>query len=439
MINPANLAIQIPSVLVPSDQVELSKWAVIACDQYTSDPGYWAKVRKQIGPSPSTLDLILPEVYLSEPEVDSRIQGINRQMQTYLAKKILVPLAPGLILINRQTAHVPSRKGLLIAVDLEQYEYRKGAKSLIRPTEETIAERLPPRMKIRAGGSLELPHIMLLLDDPKHTVIEPLFRQVAKIPPLYDFDLMMEGGHLTGYHLNDPDLLGQTLAALSRLLEPEVTAAKYGAGEKPLLFAVGDGNHSLATAKALWEKIKAETSDPAALSQHPARFCLVEVVNLYDEGLIFHPIHRVLFKVDAEQFFRELQNHYQCRIITTSAPEIANTPGVQSFCFYTNRDSGTVLIENPSGVLTVGSLQTFLDAYLARHPESSIDYIHGDETTQELGREPGNLGLILPPFNKGELFSTVIREGALPRKTFSMGEADEKRFYFEARRIIPVY
>jgi hypothetical protein len=435
MINPADLAIQIPTVLVPSDQVDLSKWSVIACDQYTSNPKYWAAVRKHIGSSPSTLDLILPEVYLHDPELDTRIQEINKQMQTFLAEQILLPLAPGLILIDRQTAHVSSRKGLLLAVDLEQYEYRRGAKSLIRPTEETIAQRLPPRMKIRAGGSLELPHIMLLLDDPEHTVIEPLFRQATKNTPLYNFDLMMAGGHLTGYHVNDPNLLKQTWTALSHLLEPEVTTAKYGVGAEPFLFAVGDGNHSLATAKALWERIKSESSNPATLSQHPARFCLVEVVNLYDEGLLFHPIHRVLFNVDPERFFRELQDHYRYRIATTSSPEIITTPDVQAFHFYTSTDNGKVVIENPSTVLTVGSLQAFLDDYLARHPETTIDYIHGEKESQALGREPGNLSLILPPINKCELFQTVIREGTLPRKTFSLGEADEKRFYFEARKI----
>lgn len=435
MINPADLGIQIPAVLVPAAHIDLSKWAVIACDQYTSNPEYWAEVRRQIGDSPSTLDLILPEVYLDDPEVETKIQQINGRMQTFLAEKILVPLAPGLVLLDRRTAHVPSRKGLLLAVDLEKYDYKQGAKSLIRPTEETIADRLPPRIKIREGGILEVPHIMLLLDDPEQTVIEPLFQHIPDLPQLYDFELMMNGGHLTGYHVTAPALLNQICQALARLIEPEVTDTKYGAAEAPLLFAVGDGNHSLATAKAIWEKIKQQTADPNTLHDHPARYCLVEVVNLYDEGLIFHPIHRLLFNIDADQFFRELQRDLRCRIINTGELNAPDNPEVQYFHFCSATTSGTVVIDDPTSVLTVGTLQPFLDAYLRRHPESRIDYIHGDDNVRTLGQQPGNLGLLLPPLNKHDLFKTVIRDGALPRKTFSMGEADEKRFYFEARKI----
>ena len=434
MINPADLGIQVPTVLVPAAHIDLTKWAVIACDQYTSNPEYWAEVRRLIGDSPSTLDLILPEVYLDEPGVDTRIQQINERMQAFLAEKILVSLDPGLILLDRRTAHVPSRKGLLLAVDLEKYDYKQGSKSLIRPTEETIADRLPPRIRIREGGSLEVPHIMLLLDDPERTVIEPLFRHTPDLPRLYDFELMMDGGHLTGYHLTVPALLNQTFQALARLTDPEITTAKYGAGEAPLLFAVGDGNHSLATAKAIWENLKQQTEDHTALHDHPARYRLVEVVNLYVEGLIFHPIHRLLFNIDADQFFRELQNHLRCRIITTQQ-KVPDNPEAQYFHFCTETTSGAVVIDNPSSVLTVGTLQPFLDAYLRRYPESRIDYIHGDKNITTLGRQPGNLGLLLPPLNKHDLFKTVIRDGALPRKTFSMGEADEKRFYFEARKI----
>jgi len=437
MINPADLGIQIPSVLVPAPHVDLRKWAVIACDQYTSDPAYWAEVRRYIGDSPSTLDLILPEVYLADPAVDSRIEEINQRMQTYLREKVLVPLAPGLILVDRRTPHVPSRKGLLLAIDLEKYDYQPGAKSLIRPTEETIAQRLPPRIKIRAGGDLELPHIMLLLDDPDHSIIEPLFAQRTKLTPIYDFELMMNGGHLTGYHLQDLQLLAETFTALARLTAPATIAAKYGAEEKPFLFAVGDGNHSLATAKAYWEKLKTESTNPAALQVHPARYCLVEVVNLYDAGVVFHPIHRLLFNVNLDQFLRELENDYPCRVTIEpgSAPDQPVRPGTQRFQFWNGTTSGTVTIKGPPSNLVVASLQGFLDRYLRRHPETGIDYTHGTEATKKLAAQPGNLGLFLPPLPKQELFPTVIRDGALPRKTFSMGEAEEKRFYFEARRI----
>ena len=437
MITPADLGIEIPAVLVPAPQVDRHKWAVIACDQYTSDPAYWAEVRRYVGTSPSTLDLILPEVYLTDPEVETRIKEINRRMQTYLQEKILVPLAPGLILVDRRTPHVPSRKGLLLAIDLEKYDYRPGSKSLIRPTEETIADRLPPRLKIRTGAALELPHILLLLDDPDRTVIEPLFAQKTKLTPIYDFELMMNGGHLTGYHLTDPQLLAETFAGLARLITPAATAAKYGAGEEPFLFAVGDGNHSLATAKAYWEKVKAETADPAALASHPARYCLVEVVNLYDEGVVFHPIHRLLFNVDPEEFLRELQSALPCRV--TTAPGNGPVPpvpaGSRCFPFVSRTISGKITLDEAAGKLLVAAVQAFLDGYLRRHPATRIDYTHGTEATRKLAAQPGNLGLFLPPLPKEELFPTVVRDGALPRKTFSMGEAEEKRFYFEARRI----
>lgn len=437
MVNPADLGIQIPAVLVPAPHVDRHKWAVIACDQYTSDPAYWAEVRRYVGDSPSTLDLILPEVYLADPDVDTKIKAINRRMQTYLREKVLTPLAPGLILVDRRTPHVPSRKGLLLAIDLEKYDYRPGTKSLIRPTEETIAERLPPRIKIRAGAELELPHILLLLDDPGHTVIEPLFAQRARLTRIYDFDLMMNGGRLTGYHVTDPQLLAETFTALARLTVPAGTAAKGGAREESFLFAVGDGNHSLATAKAYWERVKAETADPAVLQHHPARYCLVEVVNLYDAGVVFHPIHRLLFNVNLDQFLQELQNGCPCRVTTTpgKAPVQPVAPETRGFRFWNGAASGTVTIEDTSSNLVIAVLQAFLDGYLRRHPETRIDYTHGTEATMKLAAQPGNLGLFLPPLPKQELFPTVMRDGALPRKTFSMGEAEEKRFYFEARRI----
>jgi hypothetical protein len=384
------------------------------------------------------LDLILPEVYLADPEVDTKIKAINDRMERYLKEKILVPLTPGLILLDRQTPHVSSRKGVLFAIDLEKYDYRPGTKSLIRPTEETIAERLPPRIKIRSGGCLELPHIMLLLDDPACSVMEPLFAQQAKFPPLYDFDLMMGGGHLTGYHLQDPMLLAEAFTALARLIDPETSSARYGTQEESFLFAVGDGNHSLATAKACWEQVKQQTADPAVLQHHPARYCLVEVVNLYDPGVVFHPIHRLLFNVDADRFFQELQNACPCRITTAVENELDQPihPGIPGFQFWTGTTGGTVILEDPRSSLVVAELQAFIDDYLHRHPATKIDYIHGTETTKQLAAQPGNLGLFLPPLPKEELFPTVIRDGVLPRKTFSMGEAEEKRFYFEARKIV---
>ncbi len=437
MVDFSELAVKIPSVL-PAAKFDPQKWSVIACDQYTSNRKYWEDVHNFIGDSPSTLDLILPEVYLEDPEVNRLIKKVNTNMISYLTKKILTPLEPGFILIDRQTPHVQSRKGLLLAVDLEKYDYRPGSKSLIRSTEETITDRLPPRIKIRQGGCLELPHIMLLLDDPGRSVIEPLFKPLPELPKIYDFDLMMNSGRLTGYHLKDPALEEQVFKALANLADPTINYEKYGVKDEVLLFAVGDGNHSLATAKAIWEEIKSKATDPSELEEHPARYCLVEVVNLYDEGLFFHPIHRVLFNVNTDLFFGQLQAHDHCQIKYSPAPSLEALPdNTQCFCFFTNTASGVVTINNPSSNLTVGSLQTFLDDFLQRNPQTKIDYVHGEQETKELGCRPGNIGFLLPSMDKQDLFKTVIIDGALPRKTFSMGEADEKRFYMEARKICP--
>ncbi len=437
MIGFPDLAVKIPTILLPNPEINLQKWSVIACDQYTSNQIYWEEVERFVGNNPSTLDLILPEVYLTDPNVAVRISHIKENMLNYLAKDILSPLEPGFILIDRQTPNVRSRKGLLLTVDLEKYDYRKGSKSLIRSTEETITDRLPPRIKIRKGGHLELPHIMLLLDDPEQTIIEPLFNHLNRLPKLYDFDLMMNSGHLTGYHIKDQDLLEQILKALTNLADPNVIYQKYGVKDETLLFAVGDGNHSLATAKAIWETIKSESEDPKKLFNHPARYALVEVVNLYDQGLLFHPIHRVLFNVDPKLFFSELQTYYDCRIeepYSSQLQDITDQP--QCFSYFSENSSGVVTFNNPCSNLTVGTLQLFLDAFLRKYPQTKIDYIHGDQSTVEIGTKPGNLGLLLPAMNKHDLFKTVITDGALPRKTFSMGEADEKRFYMETRKIV---
>ncbi len=248
----------------------------------------------------------------------------------------------------------------------------------------------------------------------------------------------MNSGRLTGYHLKDPALEEQVFKALANLADPTINYEKYGVKDEVLLFAVGDGNHSLATAKAIWEEIKSKATDPSELEEHPARYCLVEVVNLYDEGLFFHPIHRVLFNVNTDLFFGQLQAHDHCQIKYSPAPSLEALPdNTQCFCFFTNTASGVVTINNPSSNLTVGSLQTFLDDFLQRNPQTKIDYVHGEQETKELGCRPGNIGFLLPSMDKQDLFKTVIIDGALPRKTFSMGEADEKRFYMEARKICP--
>ena len=333
------------------------------------------------------------------------------------------------------------RKGLVMAVDLEKYEYGKGSKSLIRPTEGTIVERLPPRMQIRRGAPLELPHIMLLIDDQGKTVIEPLYAARASLPRLYDFELMSESGHLRGWHVRDEGLLNKAADALTKLADAAAFKNKYGTDDV-LLFAMGDGNHSLATAKAIWEETKKEkTGESAALSNHPARYALVELVNIYDEGLPFHPIHRVLFGLDEARFFKALKSYQECTIEGMDSREKAcarvDQPAKEHrIAFTSTRGSGVLTFPKPKANLAAGTMQDFLDPYLDANPGIGIDYIHGTESLVTLAMKAGNLGFYLPPIDKAGFFGTVIRDGVMPRKTFSMGEAPEKRFYVEARKII---
>ena len=284
-----DIGIQIPQVYLPKPGTDLTKWAVIACDQFTSQLEYWQKAEELVSEAPSTLKLILPEVFLEKPGEAERIQHIQSNMQSYLDKGILQP-REGSIYVERSVAG-KTRKGIMLCLDLERYDYNKGSTSLIRATEGTIVERLPPRMKVRQGAALELPHILVLIDDPTHTVIEPLASAKSALEKLYDFDLMLGSGHLSGYGVSE-GLEAEIVTSLRRLVQPQVFATKYGVGkEKPvLLFAMGDGNHSLATAKAVWEKMK-----PQVGLDHPARYALVEIENVHDEGLEFKPIHRVLF------------------------------------------------------------------------------------------------------------------------------------------------
>lgn len=433
-----DIGIQIPEVLLPKAGVDPRKWAVIAVDQFTSQPEYWEQVEAIVGDAPSTLRITLPEIYIEQPDESERIQSVRQTMRQYMEAGILEP-REGLIYVER-TAAGKTRKGLVMALDLEHYDYTKDSTSLIRATEGTIIDRLPPRMKIRAGAPLELPHILVLIDDPQHTVIEPLTAVKASLEKLYDFDLMLDSGHLTGYAVNDPALEEGVIAALRRLAQPEIFTAKYGVDAcKPvLLFAMGDGNHSLATAKAVWEQMK-----PGVGMEHPARYALIELENVHDEGLEFEPIHRVLFglKTDLYAVLAEKFGADYTYTPVASADEMVQTvnagdPAGQLIGFVGNgKGFGVVRIANPTSNLPVGSLQPVLDAFLKSGGAEKIDYVHGVDVTVRLGQQPGNLGIYLPGMAKGDLFKTVILDGALPRKTFSMGEAREKRFYMEARKI----
>lgn len=432
------IGVQVPQVWLPRPEIDLTKWAVIACDQFTSQPEYWQKVEDLVGSAPSTLDMIFPEVYLEKPNADERIQRIQTAMKEYLAADLLRP-HEGMVYVERSVSG-KTRKGLVLALDLERYDYSKGSSSLIRATEGTIIERLPPRMRIREGAPLELPHILVLIDDAWRTVIEPLGNDKHNLKKLYDFELMLGSGHLTGYLVDDANLEKNAIQALESLASPQVFTQKYGvdARQPVLLFAMGDGNHSLATAKAIWEKIK-----PQVGLQHPARYALVEIENLHDEGLAFEPIHRVLFGLKQDVFaamkvyFGEDNISYvPCQYIGEMVAKVDAAPSLpQAVGLVTPQGVGVLHIHKPSSNLPVGTLQAFLDGFLKEGGAEKIDYVHGEQVVSQLGSQGGNLGFYLPGMDKSDLFKTVILDGTLPRKTFSMGEAHEKRFYMECRKI----
>jgi Protein of unknown function (DUF1015) len=432
-----NIAIQVPDIYLPRPGVDLNKWAVIACDQFTSQPEYWHKVEETVGKAPSTLKLIFPEVYLDKPGADERIQHIQQTMLDYLSSGLLIPHA-GMVYVERQVGG-KLRNGLVLALDLEHYDYTKGSHSLIRATEGTIIERLPPRIRIREGARLELPHILVLIDDPERTVIEPVGKSKASLKELYDFELMAGSGYLNGYLVNNPSIASGIITALEQLADPQTFATKYGVGkEQPvLLFAMGDGNHSLATAKAIWEKKKSQVG-----MDHPSRYAMVEIENVHDEGLEFAPIHRVIFGLKQE-IFNAMKGYYQsgysftpCKDQSEMIGRVHQSAGTpQIIGAISPQGFGVVEIANPSSNLPVGTLQSFLDDFMKGGGAEKIDYIHGEEVVFKLGPLPGNVAFYLPGMDKSELFKTVILDGALPRKTFSMGEAHEKRFYMECREI----
>ena len=412
------------NILLPRD-TDMTKWAVVACDQFTSQPEYWQAVEDTVGDAPSTLRLILPQVKLNRPEVDGCIREINGTMRRYLEQGIFRTLPESLLYIERTQSDGRVRHGLIGMVDLEQYDFTPGSGVLIRATEGTVLSRIPPRVKVRRDAPVELPHVMLLIDDPNRTVIEPLAAGKGEMECLYGFTLQQGGGRLCGWRLTKAQT-GAVAEALAALGTPEEMERKYGmSGVSPLLFAVGDGNHSLATAKQCYEDLKRVTpeSEWAAM---PARYALVEVVNNHDEALEFEPIHRVVFGVEPEKLLEAFRAYY---------PGTHEGEGEgHTIAYVCAGRRGSVTVPRPRVQLAVGTLQAFLDDYV-RENGGEVDYIHGAEVTDELGSLPGNIGFKLPVMGKAELFKTVLADGVLPRKTFSMGHAQDKRYYVEARKI----
>lgn len=408
-------------ILIPNESTDMSKWAVIACDQYTSEPEYWDAVKNTVSSSPSSLSLILPEIYLENKDVSSRIDDIHETMEKYISDGIFTEYKNAMVYVERVQSNGIVRKGLIGAVDLEEYDFSKGSTSQVRATEATVIERIPPRIKVRQGASLELPHIMILIDDPDNTVIESVDK--SGMTKLYDTKLMQNGGSISGYLVSETEQ-ERIDSALSTLAEPDTFNKKYNLTDSPvLLYAMGDGNHSLATAKEFYEQLK-KTNPDKDFSNHPARYALAEIVNLHSDALKFEAIYRLVYDVDCDKLISEL----------TEALALSDKESEQWVEIVCNGEDKKLYIHNASSNLSVGSLQNYLDKYIKENG-GKIDYIHGIENVKALAEKHNGIAFILPDMDKSQLFPTVIKDGALPRKTFSMGHADDKRFYIEARKI----
>lgn len=413
-------------ILLPKfreDKEKMNKWATIACDQYTSEPDYWNKVESIVGDNPSALRVTLPEIYLEDGDTAERIEKINMAMKNY-TENVLESFADTQIYLERKLADGRVRHGLIGMIDLEEYDYNKGADTLVRATEGTVLERIPPRVEIRRGAEIELPHVMMLIDDREKSVIEPLAAKKESFERAYSFSLMQNGGEVDGYFV-DKESKEQVSKALEKLCDIDEYNKKYGTNEKkPMLFAVGDGNHSLASAKALWGEIKEKLREGA--KDHSARYALVEIVNIHDAALEFEPIYRVIFDCDTDKVMSAFRAYAE-----------SDKGGENSFeieCV-SAKVSEKVVIKSSKEELAVGALQKFIDEYLKENA-GYVDYIHGIDSTKTLANKENAVGFLFDGMGKDELFKSVIVGGSLPRKTFSMGEAHDKRYYLEARKIV---
>lgn len=407
--------VKAPRLLMPKKDTDMRKWAVVACDQFTSQPEYWEKVDRLVGDAPSTLRVVFPEAYLSRENAPI-IEKINSTMKSYLESGILEDVGECMVLVERSTEYTERRLGLVLSVDLESYSFVREDKALIRATEGTVVERIPPRVKIRENAPIELPHILLLIDDREQHIIENLYSGRDCLPKMYDFELNMSGGRVTGYRVEDTK---HVIKALDKLMSRRYLKRLYGSSKEVMQFAVGDGNHSLATAKACWDKLKVNLS-PRERKNHPARYALVEIMNLHDEGLKFEPIHRAVFNVggDFVDGLKKLcDGEADCLLYTTAG--------------------GNEAIKLPkNAAVAVGKVQDYIDDYLKTHKEAIVDYVHGyNDLKHVVDGTENSVGITLPPLDKNDLFDYVLKVGAFPRKTFSMGEATEKRYYIESKKI----
>ncbi len=425
-------SVRVPRVLLPRPGIDVARWAVIACDQFTAEPDYWAEVERTVGDAPSTLRMILPELHLHAPDVDARIAACQDAMRRYVAEGLLVEHAAPVYVERRMSRGV--QRGLLVEIDLDAYDYSPTGTTPIRSTEGTVVDRLPPRVAVRRDADLEVPHVLVLYDDPDGTVLAAVDAARDSFVPAYDAELMGGSGHVTGSLIPDADAQRSILDALDALVAPEAYAARYGLdADAPLHLAIGDGNHSLAAAATIWSELKASGADP----DHPARHALVELVNLHDPSLGFEPIHRLV--TDAPGLADALIDAVQGAVTpvgdgAAAQEAIAAAPG-QAFGLVTADGVRVVEARTASHRLAVGTVQAFLDRWLAAHPGAEVDYVHDGQVVERLGRREDAVGVLLPAIAKHDFFASVAVDGPFPRKTFSMGHARDKRFYLECRRI----
>lgn len=409
----ASFGIHPADMYLPAPGIDQKKWAVVACDQFTSDVSYWQKLEQEVGSAPSALRIVYPEVYLSEGE--ARIPAIRAAMEKYMAEGTLQKQVENGFVLMERTTESGSRIGLVAAIDLEDYDYTPGTSAPIRATEGTILSRIPPRVKIREGALLESPHVMLLMDDPKDMVLGELYQNRNQLPVVYDTELMAGGGTLKGWAVTENAQKEALYAALKQLNEDC----------KGFLFAVGDGNHSLATAKACWENKKAALSEAEAACD-PARFALVEIVNLHSPALSFEPIHRMIFGADGQQMLLDFAAYLREK-------GMATMPGDDIVFLFNGQKTG-LSVKNAGDLLPVAVLQPFLDRYLQENKKCEIDYIHEADAVEKMSMDQGT-GILLTAIEKSSLFPGIVSGGVLPRKTFSMGHGHEKRYYMECRKI----
>lgn len=418
------MAIFKPADILLPENADFTKWSVVACDQYTSERDYWEDVKNIVGESPSTLNIIFPEVYLEDGDGEERIKNINKEMENYLNDGLFKEYKDSFIYVKRTQPNGKTRHGVVGMIDLEEYDFSKGSQSKIRATEGTIIERIPPRQRIRRNAILELPHILILIDDRDKAVVEPLEDKINDFEKVYDFDLMKNSGHITGY-LVDETSKNNILKNIEKLGDLALFEEKYGVkDEGVLMFAAGDGNHSLATAKSCWEEIKQNLSDDE-IKTHPARYALVELMNIHDDALEFEPIQRVIFDTEPKKLLDALVSYYDASYEDNGGQKIDYTYG---------KNEGSIYVTKTDSNLPVGTLQKFLDKYLEENG-GKIDYIHGNDVVKNLAMQDNTIGFMVGAMEKNDLFTTVIKDGSLPRKTFSMGEAADKRFYLECRKV----